>query len=186
MKKINNFMIAFSFLTAIIWAMLNPSCINFSRILVIISILPVIYIPRILNKFFSLKIDKKTELIYILFIFFAQILGSVLRFYQTVPYYDKFIHFISGFLSCTFALVIIKKYHLQTQKLSFRNLLILLMSLAVAVGWEMFEYTSDKILKGDTQNVLTTGVNDTMQDVIMAFLASLFFIIFYSFKERRK
>ena len=41
----------------------------------------------------------------------------------------------------------------------------------------------DCIFGKDAQNVLTTGVNDTMMDMILASLGSLTFVITYIFEE---
>ena len=49
--------------------------------------------------------------------------------------------------------------------------------------WEFFEFISDNIFGKDAQNVLTTGVNDTMMDMILASLGSLTFVITYIFEE---
>lgn len=186
MKKINTIMIYITFLIAVFWAILHPIYINFSRVLIILVLLPILYIPRILKKIFSFSIDNKTEFAYILFILLAQVFGSILRFYQTIPYYDKFIHFVSGFFSCMLALLLLKQYHLEKNKLSFRCLFLFFTTLAVAACWEIFEYTSDIVFHGDCQNVLTTGIHDTMQDILMAFLASILFLFFYFFKERKR
>ena len=49
----------------------------------------------------------------------------------------------------------------------------------IASFWEFFKFLSDKVLKGDTQWVLLTGVDDTMTDMLIAFLSSVIFSVFY-------
>ena len=55
--------------------------------------------------------------------------------------------------------------------------------IALGAGlWETFEFTCDKIFDKDAQRVLLTGVNDTMKDMIVAYIGSLVFILFYSYE----
>ena len=48
----------------------------------------------------------------------------------------------------------------------------------IAVIWEFFEYGMDLLMAMDLQHVETTGVSDTMTDLIVAFLGSIIFLIF--------
>lgn len=179
MKKVNHFSIALITIFTFLWAALHLENMQFSRILILLTLFPILCIPKILRKQFSLPIDEKTEFFYIFYIFCAQVLGCILRFYQTVIYYDKFMHFLSGILSCFFALSLLKYFKLEKTDKKFQVLFLLFTTLSIALLWEIFEYTSDTILLGDVQNVKTTGVKDTMQDMIMAFLASCGFAFFY-------
>ena len=43
--------------------------------------------------------------------------------------------------------------------------------------WEIIEYALSYLLGNDCQNVLTTGVNDTMQDMIVCLIGALVFLI---------
>ena len=47
----------------------------------------------------------------------------------------------------------------------------------------MFEFTSDKLFGKDAQNVLTTGVDDTMKDMIVAALGTILYLILYVYEE---
>ena len=49
----------------------------------------------------------------------------------------------------------------------------------IAVLWECVEFTIDNVMGTDTQKVLSTGVNDTMKDMICAILGSLLVMISY-------
>ena len=45
------------------------------------------------------------------------------------------------------------------------------------------EYFSSIIFKDDVQNVLKTGVRDTMEDIIASLISSIIFIVLYLFKR---
>ena len=56
----------------------------------------------------------------------------------------------------------------------------------VAGIWEIFEFTCDKLFNKDAQHVLTTGVNDTMKDMIVAILGTSSMAIIYLFEQTNK
>ena len=45
--------------------------------------------------------------------------------------------------------------------------------------WEIFEFTNDAIFQADAQHVMTTGVDDTMLDMIVALLGSVIVVVIY-------
>ena len=123
-------------------------------------------------------------MIYIIFIFVAHFLGSIVNLYNKIYWYDNFIHFLSGFVISFFALELLirlKKYDLK--KIFFNAIFIIGISCIIASFWEYFEFISDNIFGKDAQNVLTTGVADTMMDMILATLGNLLFILIYIFEE---
>ena len=71
----------------------------------------------------------------------------------------------------------------DSKKIFFTCLFIIAFNTMCASFWEFFEFISDNIFGKDAQNVLTTGVNDTMMDMILASLGSLTFVITYIFEE---
>ena len=52
----------------------------------------------------------------------------------------------------------------------------------IAGFWEYYEYICDQLFQKDAQNVLTTGVGDTMQDMIAATIGSILVIIMYLYE----
>lgn len=153
-------------------------------ILIKLTIIPIIFLPTILEKLFSIKVSTSLTFLYTLFIFLAHFIGSVVDLYHKIYWYDSFAHFLSGLLVAfiaTYLLVILKKY--DRKSISFNILFILGMSFMVAGLWEMFEFISDKLFSKDAQNVLTTGVDDTMKDMIVAFFGTLLYVILYIYEE---
>ncbi len=183
MKIINNILIIIMWIINIISIILNLT-INYEvNILICFALSVVIIIPRIFKKTF--KISDSLEFVVLSFILLAGELGSVLKLYQNVYWYDSFTHFLSGILTAYIALLILYKTK-KNDKNSFNILFIICAVLGVAALWEIFEFTSDSLLGYDAQRVLETGVVDTMKDIICALLGGLLFICMYLFKTSKK
>lgn len=155
--------------------------------LIIVSIIPVLLIPTLVNKFSKFKIEPEIEFVYLMFIFLAQFLGGSLNFYRIVPFYDKVMHGISGIMTSILAIVILVKSKSYNKNPLWVNVLfIICVTLSVATLWEFFEFTNDNIFSKDAQKVLTTGVDDTMVDMLAAFIGSIMFSIIYIIEEKTK
>lgn len=155
-----------------------------SYTLIALALFIVAFVPDILRKF-KLNITPEMEFIYLIFIIFAQVLGSLMKFYDRFYYFDKIVHFLSGFLSAfvgVYLLATLKKYDKKT--IFFNSLFIIFTSLAVASLWEIFEFSCDTFLGNDAQRVIATGVNDTMTDIIVALLASILVSLTYIYEEK--
>lgn len=158
---------------------------NIYKTLICLSIIPVMLVPTILKKLFKLNLTPSVEFVYLIFVFFAHFLGSIVNFYHTVNNYDKIIHLASGTVTAFFALYLLinfKKYDHKT--VLFNVLFIIAFTLMVAVFWEFFEYFNDNLFGKDAQNVLTTGVDDTLKDMIAAFIGSILFNIMYIYEVK--
>lgn len=151
--------------------------------LIILSVIPIVFLPKILRKF-SIKISKMSENIYILFIFLAHFLGSIVDLYNYIWWYDTATHFLSGIICSFFILEWLKnKNKYDDNDISFTILFIMGISFMIAGLWEDFEFISDKLFGADAQKVLTTGVDDTMKDMIVATAGALLFCINYYFRK---
>jgi len=155
--------------------------------LIIISIIPVLIIPALLNKFSKFKINPEIELVYLIFIFFGHFLGSVLDFYSNVAFYDKVIHGLSGIMTSILAIIILVKSKCYDKNPLWVNILfIICVTLSIAAFWEFFEFTNDNIFNKDAQKVAKTGVDDTMMDMIMAFIGSIIYSVIYFIETKTK
>lgn len=183
MKKTNNIFI-------ILMLIINTVCMIFSmfgiynsNILVCLSLYLIVFLPKILRKFNS-KVNDLIELIFLIFIFFAQLLGSILHFYGIIYWYDSFMHYISGILTSFLAILILVIFNKYDKKDKIFNIIFIIsIALMIAGLWEIFEFTSDNLLDLDAQRVVATGVTDTMKDIICAFLGSILFSICYLYES---
>lgn len=186
MKKVNFIIIILTSIFSYFYLILNINNLNLSEILVLLSIVPVLFLVRIARNLLKLKIDDTTEFIYILFIIFAQLIGSTFKVYDLIGNYDNIIHYSSGVLTSTFALTLLNNTKLENRTKVTDIVFIIFSSLAIASLWEFFEFTADRLLGGDAQRVLESGVTDTMTDMICAFLGSILFSILHYFKKTCK
>lgn len=156
---------------------------NFVLVLKDLSIIVTISALYLIQKIFKIKIDDGINFIYILFIFTAHFLGVTVELYNKIYWFDKFTHFLSGIVSAFGSIFIIAKSK-KNGNLKFDILFIIAMTLMVASLWEMFEYTSSCLFDVDPQRVKLTGVSDTMQDIIVAFLGGIIVSICYYFEHK--
>lgn len=112
--------------------------------------------PAFVEKTFKLCLPSVLEIIILLFIFAAQILGELASFYTRVPHWDTMLHTINGFICAAvgFALVDLlnesKNIKFQLSPL-FVAVVAFCFSMTVGVLWEFLEFGCDMILKTDMQ-----------------------------------
>lgn len=180
MKKINNFIIVVLIILSYAIALYNLKRKIMVRFLIAITILPVLFVPKLFRKL-KFKISDSLELIYLIFIIFAYFLGTVVNFYERFNNYDTLMHFLSGIFEAFLAIQLL----INSKNNKFHDLLFILGFVALAsVCWEIFEFTSSKVLHVDPQRVELTGVDDTMKDLIVALIGGIIVSIFY--KKRRR
>jgi uncharacterized membrane protein YjdF len=148
--------------------MLFKTKLNVVNTLKILSIFLSINVIKIIN--IKYKIKDKINLVYIIFIVLAHFIGVILNFYDKFLYYDKFVHFLFGIVCSYIAFNILKVKNIVS-----KLLLVIIITMFLATMWEVYEYLASIIFKIDPQNNITTGVNDTMQDIIVALIGSIIF-----------
>jgi uncharacterized membrane protein YjdF len=143
-----------------------------------LMIIPITLAFDIIKKLTKLRIAPPLELMYLTFIFFAEIIGINLRAYYFLPVYDKIMHLVSGALTAVLALILLHHFKIPSNKKSFCIIFAFSLTAGVAVAWEIFEYVVD-FFGGDMQRARTRGINDTMLDMIAAIAGSALVLLFY-------
>jgi len=183
LNKLNKIIVVYYFLFMVYYLICHGSNMSFSKILTTLCIIPIIMIPYLLNKVFHYRMSETLKLIYYVFIYIALVLGSIIGLYHSTSWLDLLAHFLSGIVSCIGSLIILKEMKLLKKVTpSFLVVFLLSISLSIASIWEFFEFGSDKIFGSDSQFVKETGVNDTMEDMLIAFSGSILFTIIFTFK----
>lgn len=186
-RRLNQILMFIAIIGGIGYGIIKITDGDFYSSLICFSIIPVMFVPYLLEKIFHLKFTNQMATIYYIYIFFAHFLGSILNFYYLIPGYDKVMHFLSGMLSAFIALILlVHMKHYKKRDLFFTILFVIAITLSIASLWEFYEFTFDNLFGKDAQNVVATGVSDTMWDMIMAFLGSIIVIILYIREVRRK
>ncbi len=180
MKKINYLFICVTIVLAflVIFSNLDKGIVIFLKDS---SIILTLLIPYILNKLFKLNISEGFIFIWIVFIFLAHYLGVICNLYNSWEAFDKVTHTFSGVVSSGVAIIILNKN--KYKKPLFNIIFILSFTTLCASLWEFFEFTCNALVGGDAQRVILTGVSDTMWDMIVAFLGSIFTCIIYCFEK---
>lgn len=155
--------------------------------LIILSIIPVMLVPMLVNKIFKMNINPEIEFVYLIFIIFAHFLGTILNFYYKIEIYDKVMHGLSGVMTSILSVIILVKSKCYDKNSLWVNVLFIIsITLSVAALWEFYEFINDNIFSKDAQKVLKTGVDDTMLDMIMAFIGSIIYSIIYVIESKFK
>lgn len=118
--------------------------------------LVLLVLPSILTRKLAIELPTTLEIIILLFIFAAEILGELNSFYIRVPNWDTMLHTLNGFLCAAvgFALVdMLNRSDRFSFKLSPAYLAIVAFCFSMTVGvlWEFFEYFGDQFLALDMQ-----------------------------------
>lgn len=136
--------------------------------------------PCIIPCIFWLKKFRPVYEIYIvstIFTFFASLIGSVYHWYR-YPGFDKVVHFVSGWLMTTLAVMLffwLQQSNQFQQKSQYRIFLIFInaVNIAVAAIWEFYEYAMLIFFNNDCINHYTQGVHDSMTDMLCATAAGI-------------
>ncbi len=186
MKKLNNALIFLCSLASICIFVKDLNIGATDRFLGDLSMVFVLLIPKIVRWLFKIKITDAMEFVYVIFMILAQFIGSVVNLYNHTWWYDLFTHFLSGILTTVLALVIMNWMKVYDDKNKWFNFIFMIsFTLMIAVFWEFLEYATDLVTGMDVQHVLDTGVTDTMQDMLIAFLGSLIVAFKYIFENKK-
>jgi len=129
---------------------------NYENLFVYTLSLVLFMIPSFVEKNFGIDIPSTLEIIILLFIFCAEVLGELQAYYLKFPYWDTMLHTVNGFLCAAvgFALVDILnrnekiKFHLSP---IFLAVVAFCFSMTVGVIWEFFEFGCDWLFHTDMQ-----------------------------------
>lgn len=185
MKRINNVLIFLCSLASVCIFVKDFNIGATDRFLGDLSMVFVLLIPKIVRKLFKIKITDAMEFIYVLFMILAQFIGSVVNLYNHTWWYDLFTHFLSGVLTTILALVIMNWLGVYNEKNKWFNFIFMIsFTLMIASLWEFMEFGTDLVMGTDVQHVLDTGVADTMEDMLIAFLGSIIVGVKYLFEGK--
>lgn len=112
-------------------------------------------LPFFIRKKFKIELPNTLEIIIMLFIFSAEVLGEVNNFYGIIPYWDTILHTLNGFLAAGvgFALFDLLNKNIDSITLSplFLSITAFCFSMTIGVLWEFFEYGADINARTDMQ-----------------------------------
>ena len=129
---------------------------NYESVFLCALSLVLLILPSILQKRLYITLPSTLEIVILLFIFAAEILGELASFYVRVPNWDTMLHTVNGFLCAAvgFALVdMINRNECFSLKLSpvYLAIVAFCFSMTVGVLWEFFEFAADRFIGLDMQ-----------------------------------
>ena len=114
-----------------------------------------LFLPFIIEHRLKVDLPNTIEIIIMVFVFAAEILGEINNFYGIIPFWDTILHTLNGFLMAAigFSLFDILNTKLKSINLSpiFLCLFSFCFSMTIGVIWEFFEYGMDKTFNLDMQ-----------------------------------
>lgn len=128
---------------------------NFENVLLCVLSLILFLLPIFIEKTFKIDLPTPLEVIILVFIFSAEILGEINNFYGMFHNFDDILHTINGFLAASvgFSLIYLLNENTDKLKLSpfFVSLVAFCFSMTIGVAWEFFEYGMDRYFGLDMQ-----------------------------------
>jgi len=113
-------------------------------------------LPSFVEKRLKIEVPNLLEVLILLFIFAAEILGEIREYYLIYSYWDTLLHTVNGFLSAAIGLALIDILN-QSDRFAFRlspvfaAMVAFCFSMTIGVLWEFFEFAMDQFLGMDMQ-----------------------------------
>lgn len=147
-------------------------------------------LPALAGKLFGIRFSQSARVLYHLFNLGTILIGSSFYGYAKIPYWDKAFHFLSGFLITAAGLGVFLLLNPQEEgagptRRGFGFFFALLFNLSAAVVWEIYEYLLLILFGIDAVNTGTTGVHDTMQDMMVCAVGGLLYLAWLRGRLRR-
>ena len=136
---------------------------NFENVFLCILTLVLLLLPTVLERRLQIDLPNTLEIIIMLFIFAAEILGEIQAYYTAFPYWDTMLHTLNGFLCAAigFSLVDLCNRHERfSLSLSpvFMAIVAFCFSMTIGVLWEFFECAMDQFFLLDMQKDTVVNV----------------------------
>lgn len=150
------------------------------KIALLLGSLLLTYLPELFTKISGVTITIGGKVAYILFIFGAQWLGTYLRLYDMLIWWDIMLHFTSGLLLSYIGLLILlwidkDKTLIGQDKSVLIVIFMTLVSISGAAVWEIMEFSSDVLFGSNTQ---LGSLQDTMEDMVFGAIGALLFGVY--------
>lgn len=129
---------------------------NFQHVFLCILVLFLFIVPSLIEKSRGIRFPDTMEIIILLFIFAAEILGEIQEFYVQIPMWDTILHTLNGFLAAAVGLSLVEILNNSKRvdvKLSpfFVAVVAFCFSMIVGVVWEFVEFGADMMFGLDMQ-----------------------------------
>ena len=143
---------------------------NFENVFLCVLTLILFMLPSTLERKLDLDLPNTLEIIILLFIYAAEILGEIGAYYVNFPYWDTVLHTLNGFLCAAIGFSLLDilnrhndvRFHLSPLYLAIMSFCF---SMTVGVIWEFFECTMDQLFFLDMQkDTVVSAIGSIMLD----------------------
>jgi len=134
----------------------------------------------------NLVLPSSFQTIMLIFIFLAQYLGEIKKFYLYLWWWDLFLHAIFGSFAVIIALYLIKGTIRKEPETSEQRFILfnLVFAFSFSVSlWEMFEFIGDYFFKA---NMVKGGLEDTSSDLLIKILAAFITSVICYYRSLKK
>ncbi len=129
-------------------------------------------IPQLLKRRFKVDVPPEFQLVTAIFVFCAIFLGTSLGFYGRFYWWDTMLHTISGCLLGIVGFISVflingTDHRPEGMRVSLIAVFGFMFAVTLGVFWEIYEFVADNLVPGLDMQVVATGPNDTMVDMIV-------------------
>ena len=144
---------------------------NYQNFFLCILSLILFLLPAFVQTNFGIELPETLEIIVLLFVFAAEILGEISGFYMKISFWDTMLHTTTGFLAAAigFALLDIlnrnERFKFQISPV-YMAIVAFCFSMTVGAVWELFEFSMDFFFGLDMQkDMIISSVNSVSLDL---------------------
>lgn len=147
------FVLRFSVILVMIAQFFNG---NFENVFLCLLTLILFLLPTVFERQLKIDLPDTLEIIIMLFIYAAEILGEIRAFYTTFPYWDTMLHTLNGFLCAAIGFCLVDLFN-RNERFSlslspfFMAIVAFCFSMTIGVLWEFFECFMDRAFLFDMQ-----------------------------------
>ena len=127
-------------------------------------------LPTVFERALMIDLPNTMEIIIMLFIFAAEILGEISSFYTTFKSWDTILHTLNGFLCAAIGFALVDMLN-RTEKFSlslspvFMSIVAFCFAMTIGVLWEFFECGMDQLMMLDMQkDTVVHSISSVMLD----------------------
>ncbi len=143
---------------------------DYESAFVCVLVLVLFMLPFFIQKNFGIRLPSALEIIILLFIFAAEILGELQSYFIQYPHWDTLLHTTNGFLCAAFGFSLIDILN-RDAKIKFAlspfyvALVAFCFSMTIGVFWEFFEFSMDRLFLLDMQkDTIVHKISSVMLD----------------------
>ena len=143
---------------------------NYENVFICVLVLFLFMLPSIAKKTLKIELPSTLEIIILIFIFAAEIMGELQCYFIYYAHWDTILHTTTGFLCAAFGYSLIELLNREQRfriELSpfYLALVAFCFSMTIGVLWEFFEFSMDHLFHLDMQkDTVITNIYSTLLD----------------------